>query len=141
MKTIIFYEKPGCSSNARQKTLLKAAGYVLDERDLLTHPWTTDALRIFFGNKAVADWFNRAAPRIKSGEIVPESMDAGAALAAMLADPLLIRRPLIQLAEQRMAGFDAEVEQQLGLARRVEHMEGCSSDTPCRPNEGRNDSP
>lgn len=141
MKPIVFYEKPGCANNTRQKTLLQAAGYAIEARDLLIHPWTAETLRLFFGSRPVAYWFNRAAPRVKTGEIVPETFTESAALAAMLADPLLIRRPLIQLAEQRMIGFDAGVEQRLGLASRVADMEGCISDTPCKLNPGRSESP
>lgn len=141
MKTILFYEKPGCAGNTRQKSLLKAAGYKIDARDLLTHSWTAESLRPFFAARPVSEWFNRAAPRVKTGAILPEAFTESAALSAMLADPLLIRRPLIQFAGQCMAGFDAEVEQQLGLARRAEELEGCSSDTPCRPSQVESGSP
>jgi ADP-ribosyl-[dinitrogen reductase] hydrolase len=141
MKSILFYEKPGCAGNTRQKSLLKAAGYEVDAHDLLTHAWTAESLRPYFGTRAVSEWFNRAAPRIKTGAILPETLTESAALAAMLADPLLIRRPLIQFSGQCMAGFDADVEQRLGLVRRVEDLEGCSSDIPCRPNQGESGSP
>ena len=50
---------------------------------------------------------------------------------AMLAESLLIRRPLIQHAEQHMAGFDVAVEQRLGLARHVDDLDGCISEVPC----------
>ena len=30
MKTVIFYEKPGCKGNARQKALPEAAGFTHD---------------------------------------------------------------------------------------------------------------
>jgi hypothetical protein len=56
----------------------------------------------------VATWLNPAAPRIKSGEIVPEKLDAADAIALMLDDPLLIRRPLVEADGQRCAGFDRE---------------------------------
>lgn len=141
MKAILFYEKPGCTSNTRQKSLLKAAGYEVDARDLLTHAWTAESLRPFFAARAVPEWFNRAAPRVKTGEILPETFTEFTALSAMLADTQLIRRPLIQLAGQCMAGFDAEIEQRLGLARRIEDLEGCSSDIPCRPKQGESGSP
>ena len=108
MAHITFFEKPGCGGNARQKALLRAARHTLDVRDLLNWPWTAGSLLPFLAPLPVADWFNRAAPRIKSGEIVPSALDAEAALALLLAEPLLIRRPLMALGEQRMAGFDAE---------------------------------
>ena len=108
MSTLIFYEKPGCANNARQKLLLKNAGHEVVAKNLLDEPWTAERLRAFFGGLPVPDWFNRAAPRVKSGEIVPERIDADTALALMLAEPLLIRRPLMECDEKRMAGFDTE---------------------------------
>lgn len=108
MASIIFYEKPGCRNNARQKDLLRAAGHTLEVRDLLSEAWSAETLRPFFGNLAVAEWFNRAAPRVKSGEVIPEALDAGQAVALMIADPLLIRRPLMESGGRRMAGFEPE---------------------------------
>ncbi|MDE5458745.1 MULTISPECIES: ArsC/Spx/MgsR family protein [Bradyrhizobium] len=106
MTTIIFYHKPGCATNARQMQALKAAGHHVIAKDILKEPWRAEELRRFFGNTPVASWFNRAARRIKSGEINPETSDAASALALMLSDPLLIRRPLINADGARCAGFD-----------------------------------
>ncbi|MDD5033950.1 MAG: hypothetical protein PHE55_04260 [Methylococcaceae bacterium] len=105
---ILFYEKPGCANNARQKRLLLEAGHELIVHNLLETRWEAGELRAFFGPRPVSEWFNRAAPRVKSGEIVPETLDESAALALMLEDPLLIRRPLLQVGERREAGFDGE---------------------------------
>lgn len=117
MTIITFYEKPGCANNSRQKRLLAAAGHTVQARNLLTEPWTKERLLSFFGNRPVAEWFNRAAPKVKSGEIVPEEIDAETALAMLRAEPLLIRRPLIETDERREAGFDPEViEGWLGLS-------------------------
>ena len=108
MATILFYEKPGCANNARQKRLLLEAGHELIVCNLLETRWEAEELRAFFGRRPVAEWFNRAAPRVKSGDVVPEALDEAMAIALMLEDPLLIRRPLLQLGERREAGFDAE---------------------------------
>lgn len=117
MAHVIFYAKPGCISNGRQKTLLAASGHVLDIRNLLTEPWTPDSLRPFFGGRPVAAWFNPSAPRIKAGEIDPATLSEAAALALLCAEPILIRRPLMQSGKTRMAGFDpAAVEDWIGLS-------------------------
>lgn len=108
MATIIFYEKPGCANNARQKHLLTEAGHQLIVRNLLETRWEAGELRAFFGQRPVSEWFNRAAPKVKSGEVVPEGLDEAGAIALMLADPLLIRRPLMQVGARREAGFDPE---------------------------------
>lgn len=108
MATVIFYEKPGCINNTKQKTLLKAAGHEVQPHNLLTEPWTPDRLRSFFRELPVAEWFNRSAPRVTSGEVIPEQMDAETALALMVNEPLLIRRPLIQVGDRKEVGFDSE---------------------------------
>jgi nitrogenase-associated protein len=135
MSTIVFFEKPGCAGNARQRALLQAAGHTLIRRDLLAEPWTAEALLAYLAPLPVPAWFNRAAVRVKSGEVVPERLDAAAALAALLADPLLIRRPLMQRDDgARLVGFEvAEVERFVGLADPAgtpASMEHCAAQAP-----------
>ena len=96
MADVIFYEKPGCINNTRQKAILMALGHRVVARNLLMEPWSAERLRTFFGRLPVAEWFNASAPRIKSGEVLPQSLDEPQALAAMIADALLIRRPLMK---------------------------------------------
>jgi nitrogenase-associated protein len=116
MATITFYEKPGCKGNLRQKALLAAAGHTVQAKNLKTEAWTADRLLAFLGQLPVADWFNRAAPAVKTGEIVPENLGFEDALHLLLANPLLIRRPLMEVGEERMVGFDtAAVDAWIGL--------------------------
>ncbi len=116
MARVIFYEKPGCQNNTKQKTLLAAAGHELETYNLLKEAWTAERLRLFFGDRPVVEWFNRTAPRIKSGEVVPEQIDVDTALSEMVNDPVLIRRPLIQVGDRREVGFDVEkVDAWIGL--------------------------
>ena len=116
MVSVTFYEKPGCKGNARQKQLLEAAGHVVTAKSLKAEPWTTTQLRAFLDPLPVADWFNRSAPAVKHGEIVPEDLSPDAALALLLANPLLIRRPLMEVGETRMVGFERDaVHQWIGL--------------------------
>jgi nitrogenase-associated protein len=137
MAKIVFYEKPGCGNNTRQKVLLAAAGHEVDARNLLTESWTQERLRSFFGNRPVAEWFNRAAPRVKSAEILPEQLDAASALQLMLQDPLLIRRPLLECDGRREVGFEHElIDRWLGLTPASEQadLESCPRShhhTPC----------
>jgi nitrogenase-associated protein len=117
MAAVIFFEKPGCAGNARQKALLAASGHAVDARNLLTEPWTTARLRAFFGDRPVVQWFNAGAPRVKSGEISTAGLTAEEALTMMIADPLLIRRPLLEVDGRREAGFDAaRIDAWIGLA-------------------------
>jgi len=123
--TILFYQKPGCGTNARQVRALEAAGHQVIAKSLLTEPWTAERLLAFFGATPVTSWFNPAAPRIKSGEVKPAEISAADALALMLDDPLLIRRPLIEADGARCAGFDREpVSSLLGGER--DDLQGCT---------------
>jgi nitrogenase-associated protein len=75
-----------------------------------------EKLRSFFGDRPVIEWFNQAAPRVKSGEVNPENITAENALIMMLRDPLLIRRPMIQVGDKREIGFDVEkIDAWIGL--------------------------
>ncbi|MDD3517820.1 MAG: nitrogenase-associated protein [Chromatiales bacterium] len=117
MARVLFYEKPGCINNTRQKQLLATAGHEVIARDLLTEAWTAERLARFFDGLPVSEWFNRAAPRVISGDVRPETFTAEAALRCMLEEPLLIRRPLIESDGRRMAGFDlVRVHAWFGLA-------------------------
>ena len=118
MATVTFYEKPGCSNNTRQKKLLTAAGHQVVAKDILTETWQAERLRAFFGELAVRDWFNYSAPAIKLGEIEPDSLTEQEALALMLENPLLIRRPLMQVGDDVMTGFDQQaVDNWIGLQK------------------------
>ena len=134
MTHITFYEKPGCGGNAKQKTMLVAAGHTLEVRDLLKWRWTPTTLLAFLQPLPVPEWFNRAAPDIRSGRLIPESFDAGSALALLLAQPLLIRRPLMQAGETRMVGFEIQrVHAWVGLGHEAaarhapRSLEGCAA--------------
>jgi len=106
MATITFYEKPGCKGNLRQKTLLAAAGHTVQAKSLKAEAWTANRLLAFLGKLPVSTWFNPAAPAVKAGEIVPENISFEHALRLLLENPLLIRRPLMEVGDERMVGFD-----------------------------------
>jgi len=121
---IVFYEKPGCVNNTRQKTLLAQAGHEVEARSLLDYPFSAATLRPFFAARPLADWFNPSAPRLKNGEIQPAQLDEAAALQAMLADRLLIRRPLIEAEGRQVAGFDVDIQSWLGTTT-ADNLEQC----------------
>jgi nitrogenase-associated protein len=135
MAHIIFWERPGCAGNAKQKALLARSGHTLDVRNLLAELWTAAELRTFFGARPLSDWFNKSSPRVKSGEVRPETLDEDGAIGLMLADPLLIRRPLMESGGRREAGFEPElVAAWIGLADApVPVTDACVHETEGRP--------
>ncbi len=117
MTTIRFYEKPGCINNTKQKNLLQEAGYEVDARNLITEPWTEERLLSFFIGLPVAEWFNRSAPQVKDGQVVPELLTSEQAVELMLQEPLLIRRPLMAIGGTHLVGFEIDkVNQALALS-------------------------
>lgn len=128
MTRVIFYEKPGCINNTKQKALLQSAGHEVIAYNLLTTPWTIATLRPFFGDRPITEWFNRTAPQVKSGEVVPENLDEETALELMIQSPLLIRRPLIQVGDICQTGFDRDkIDAWIGLLpqKTLEDLETC----------------
>lgn len=106
MARILFYGKPRCATNQSQRRLLEAAGHEVVAHDLLAEPWTASRLRAFFGELPVAAWFNPAAPKVKSGALDIQRMTPERALSMLLAEPVLIRRPLLEIGTRRIVGFD-----------------------------------
>jgi len=138
MATVVFYEKPGCANNTKQKVLLAAAGHTVWAKNLLTERWTAGRLRPFFGDLPVKDWFNLSAPRIREGAVDYERVTETEALVLMLADPLLIRRPLLDVDGDCRIGFDpAAIDAWIGLgkAKLDGDLESCPrthAAEPCR---------
>lgn len=138
MKTTIrFFEKPHCTGNARQKAILLSAGHRLITENLLEFPFTREELRSFFGALPVAQWFNPLSPKVKSGEVDIHRMDEAQALAAMLAEPLLIRRPLMEIGSVRLVGFNIDELERIGVSCKASprfnllsgvDLEGCPGD-------------
>lgn len=120
MATVVFYEKPGCANNTKQKVLLAAAGHTVWAKNLLIERWTAARLRPFFGGLPVAQWFNPSAPRVRDGDVVPDRLTETEALLLMMADPLLIRRPLMEVDGEYRVGFDQDaVDAWIGLANKI----------------------
>ena len=123
---IHFYEKPGCINNTKQKRLLEQHGHRIEAHSLLEQRWNATTLRLFFGDTPISEWFNMAAPRIKSNEISPGDFDEDTAIHTMLEDPLLIRRPLIDAEGELACGFDnALVRSLLGEKTDISGLESC----------------
>lgn len=129
MAVVHFYEKSGCAGNRKQKALLETAGHSVRATDLRDVCWSRDRLMLFFGGLPVSQWFNRAAPAVKDGSIVPETLTEEQALALLQENPLLIRRPLMEVGGTRMVGFDAKaVGAWIGLGPQVPegNLEACA---------------
>lgn len=132
MKLILFYEKPGCSTNAKQKKSLKDTGCMVITRNLLKAEMNKDELLTYLKDRPLQEWFNPNAPKIKNGEIDPKDFSLEEALELLLHDPILIRRPLLSINGHHMCGFDSKViENALGFSLKDQLNENCSSLSKC----------
>jgi nitrogenase-associated protein len=128
MAHVTFYEKTGCAGNARQRQMLLDAGHHVEAKSIADTPWTSERLLGFFGQLPVAEWFNKNSLPVKSGAVVPEKLTREAALEVLAAQPLLMRRPLLEVAGERRVGFDADAIHSwigLKLVPEGEDLEAC----------------
>ena len=127
-KIVIFYEKPGCATNTKQKQILRDAGCMVIARSLLEHGMNAEELYAFLEGRGVAEWFNPNAPKVKSGEIDPAQFDEASALKLLMMEPILIRRPLLVIDSRKICGFDQQqVEALLGTPLGQKVGTACSS--------------
>lgn len=128
---IVFWEKPGCAGNARQRALLVQAGHELDVRSLPGAAWTRAALLEWLDALPVPQWFNRRSPRVTSGEVDPDALDRDTALDLLVADPLLVRRPLLEVAGVKLVGFELpRIEALAGALPDTERVRGLRAGDP-----------
>ncbi len=103
-----FYEKTGCSGNAKQKELLKSHNISFSVKSLLDTSWTKETLSEFFKGLEIKDIFNPFAPQIRDKEIDISKLSKDEAIELMIKNPILIKRPLLDINGVKICGFDIE---------------------------------
>lgn len=139
MKDVVrFFEKPNCIGNDAQKKQLIEAGYELEVIDMIRRKWTEAELKPFFGSLDLHECVNPRAPRITSGEVDPSRLNDAELMAAMLADPMLIRRPLLVYGDRYAIGFKNElVTELLGIEQDEAKCGRADEDVDCEPSRPR----
>lgn len=130
---VIFYEKTGCSGNALQKALLKEHGVNLEVRSILDTAWDKPTLEAFFEGLTPEEMINPFAPQRGDGTFKLEDYTKESLIEAMLKTPILIRRPLLQIGEVKLCGFDIE---KLNALLKISmptpaHINACLSSDTC----------
>ena len=103
-----FYEKTGCSGNAKQKELLKSHNISFSVKSLLDTSWSKESLGEFFKGLDTKDIFNPFAPQIRDKEIDISKLSKDEAIELMIKNPILIKRPLLDINGVKICGFDIE---------------------------------
>lgn len=128
-----FYEKAGCSGNAKQKELLKSHNISFSVKSLLDTSWTVKTLSEFFKGLEVIDIFNPFAPQIRDKEIDINTLSKDEAINLMIKNPILIKRPLLDINGVKICGFDIEKINEL-LNTNIDtnkKLNTCSSSDSC----------
>lgn len=126
---LTFYHKPGCINNEKQKGILRKQGFSLDERNLLEFGWDRETLTKVFKGYLVSEWFNASAPKIKDGSIRPGELTYDEAIDLILANPIYMKRPIIEIDNRYIVGFAAsELEMMTGvlLGQLPRGLTGCA---------------
>ena len=131
---MIFYEKTGCAGNAKQKKLLTSAGIEYEVRSMLDTAWNKQSLGSFFEGLEKENIINQFAPKIKSGEIDIRKISKDEIIELMIKEPILIKRPLIEIDENKIVGFDMDKINEL-LNTSISSDSSictCQSSDPCK---------
>ena len=128
-----FYEKTGCSGNAKQKELLKSHNISFSVKSLLDTSWTKETLSEFFKGLEIKDIFNPFAPQIRDKEIDISKLSKDEAINLMIKNQILIKRPLLDINGVKICGFDIEKINEL-LNTNIDtnkKLNTCSSSDSC----------
>jgi nitrogenase-associated protein len=131
---VVFYEKKGCGGNARQKALLKKAGVEFVLKDILNTIWTKELLEGFFEGLSVENMFNMSALKIKNNALDITVLSKKEAIELMLKEPILIKRPLLEINQTKVCGFDIDkINALLHISMpKPKDINECQSNTPCK---------
>jgi len=131
---VVFYEKKGCGGNARQKALLKKAGVEFVLKDILNTIWTKELLEAFFEDLSVENMFNMSALKIKNNALDITVLSKKEAIELMLKEPILIKRPLLEINQTKVCGFDIDkINALLHISMpKPKDINECKSNTPCK---------
>ena len=128
-----FYEKTGCSGNAKQKELLKSHNISFSVKSLLDTPWTVETLSEFFKGLELIDIFNPFAPQIRDKQIDINTLSKDEAIELMIKNPILIKRPLLDINGIKLCGFNIkQINKLLNVNIDTnEKLNTCSSSDKC----------
>jgi arsenate reductase len=88
--------------------LRKDLGAELDERDYAKSALSAAELRDLFADRDPRDFLNPRSPAFKAMGLVGKTLSREQAIALMVKEPNLIKRPIVIAGKQMIAGFDRD---------------------------------
>jgi arsenate reductase-like glutaredoxin family protein len=80
----------------------------LDERDYAKVPFSASELKELFAGRDPRDFLNARSPAFKAMGLAGKSLTPEQALALMVKEPNLIKRPIVVAGREMIAGFDRD---------------------------------
>lgn len=104
--TPVLYYKRGCTSCEKARAWLAEHGITVRERELFKNPLTASEVEDLIGSRAVTDVLSTRTSEYKARGLDKGMPGDAELLRQMEAEPRLLRRPLLQVREHLLVGFD-----------------------------------
>jgi arsenate reductase len=88
--------------------LRKDLGADLDERDYAKTALSPAELKDLFADRDPRDFLNPRSPAFKAMGLAGKTLSAEQAIALMVKEPNLIKRPIVVVGKEMIAGFDRD---------------------------------
>jgi Spx/MgsR family transcriptional regulator len=108
-----FYWRSNCSTCRDARKILRANNFAFEARDFLKEPLTRTELEEIIDANNVSLYLNSRHPVFKANNWKEKPPTKSQAIAAILQDNKVIRRPIIKIGKRYIVGFDKEVYAQL----------------------------
>lgn len=107
---VTIYGIKTCDTMKKARTWLEAQGVAYDFHDYKTAGIDRARLEAWVGELGWEVLLNRAGTTFRAlPEAEKQGLDAGRAIALMLGQPSMIKRPVLDLGDRRLVGFKPEI--------------------------------
>jgi regulatory protein spx len=102
----ILYYKRGCSTCDKARAWLAQHGIRYKEREIFRNPLSAAEVEDLLGSRPITDVLSTRSPAYKERGLHRGTYSDAALLRHMELEPRLLRRPILQLGDQVLIGFD-----------------------------------
>ena len=108
VKDARFIWKSTCTTCRDARAFLRGLGAKLDERDYARARLTATELESLFKGRYARDFINPRSPAYKAMALAGKALTPPDAIALMVREPNLLKRPIVVVGGEMIAGFDRD---------------------------------
>jgi Spx/MgsR family transcriptional regulator len=105
-ETPVLYFKRGCTSCEKARTWLADHGIAVAEREIFKRPLSASEIEDVIGSRPVTDVLSTRTTEYRARGLDQGTHSDAELLRQMEAEPRLLRRPLLQIGDRLLVGFD-----------------------------------